>query len=79
MSKYTPDMYKAMHEMLKRLEWSYWVEIKNQGPPITGQYVCPECYQSMQAGHFPDCSLGNLLKELESAEGSVSDKPEVSK
>ena len=61
MNKCTPDMYKAMHE----LEWSYRVDIRTPGSMYAYAYVCPKCYQSMQAGHQSNCSLGKLLKELE--------------
>jgi hypothetical protein len=57
----SPEMY----EMLKRLEWSQYLE------DITGAYFCNGCAVCGKAEfehHAEDCALGKLLKELEAVE-----------
>lgn len=52
-------------DMLKKLEWSSIAHLDYFDRPVFG---CPNCGRSAKdkkLGHYPDCELGNLLKEVE--------------
>lgn len=49
----------ALLDMLKRLEFAY------NSMARAGKNVCQICGYPDTVGHYKDCELGNLLKEME--------------
>jgi hypothetical protein len=67
-SKFTPNeilISKApdMYEMLKKIEW--YEGGLYEGSEHEKDKECPFCFATKARGHFKDCKLANLLKEVE--------------
>jgi len=57
------ELVKQLREALEAVQWGSWMPEQDG----IATHICPECDQSKQRGHSPDCRVGMALENARDA------------